>query len=229
VSDPGDVPNDGAGVSSRLTAGLQALSTSGFSAAIPDAVASTHDIVPLPPLSNPSAATSRREPTAEGLAVADRILVAAGVGIQPRRISQQSPDAVALDPATTGLPLDAPDTPTEHSGHTTLVPHSAIVTLPTGETFSMNEGETLTIGRVAAEGVIAVNHVEVSRRHVTLEMRFGQVLATDLGSTNGTMHVSGSRSSQLTAQTPAHLLEGDRLQVGADVPLCVIERIDWQA
>ena len=77
----GESASDEAGMSSRLTAGLRALADSGFAVPAAEVVADRESAErPLPPLTSHTSGTSRREPTAEGLAMADRILVAAGAG-----------------------------------------------------------------------------------------------------------------------------------------------------
>jgi hypothetical protein len=217
-------------LSSDLSEGLRSLAAAGFDEpAEPPALASEIPAVrALPPLVDPSVVHGRRPPNAQGLAVADRILAAAGggSGAGVPALATESPDQRrTLDPVA--VAHEQPESRT--SGQTTLAPYSAVVTLPTGESFRLAEGARLTIGRVRSDGIVAVEHVEVSRRHVAVEVRFGQVIATDLGSTNGTMVVSANQSRPLTPNTPTPLVEGDRLQIGADVPLCVIERIEWHA
>ena len=182
---------------------------------------------PLPLLTGPILEASRRLPSAEGLVIADRILAAVG----HRTVIDPVPaPPVRAQPADHRPVADSTATmPPDQAGDTTVLPRTAIITSPDGNTFVLRDGESLTIGRVPGPGDLAVNHVEVSRLHVRLEMRLGQLLATDLGSTNGTILVSGQSSSELKPQSAAPLLEGDRLVVGADVPLCTVQRIEWQS
>jgi hypothetical protein len=56
-------------------------------------------------------------------------------------------------------------------------------------------------------------------------MRLGQLLATDLGSTNGTSVVSPAGARELDAFVSAPLAEGDRLVVSGDVVLCSVVRV----
>ena len=59
------------------------------------------------------------------------------------------------------------------------------------QTFEIDEGETLTIGR-GKEVDVRIDNIGVSRRQATLEVRNGMHTLTDLESTNGTF-VNGTR------------------------------------
>ena len=89
-----------------------------------------------------------------------------------------------------------------------LVMHSG----PTpGKIFPM-EGDVITIGREAGNGII-INDAEVSRKHTQFVFQGGKYIVTDLGSTNGTF-VNGQR---LTGQ---HVLQpGEVISLGEQINL----------
>jgi pSer/pThr/pTyr-binding forkhead associated (FHA) protein len=89
-----------------------------------------------------------------------------------------------------------------------LVMHSG----PTpGKIFPM-EGDVITIGREAGNGII-INDAEVSRKHTQFVFQGGKYIVTDLGSTNGTF-VNGQR---LTGQ---HILQpGEIISLGEQINL----------
>jgi pSer/pThr/pTyr-binding forkhead associated (FHA) protein len=89
-----------------------------------------------------------------------------------------------------------------------LVMHSG----PTpGKIFPM-EGDVITIGREAGNGII-INDAEVSRKHTQFVFQGGKFIVTDLGSTNGTF-VNGQR---LTGQ---HILQpGEVISLGEQINL----------
>ncbi len=74
------------------------------------------------------------------------------------------------------------------------------------------EGDQLTIGRDASNGV-AINDVEVSRKHTRLSFQGGKYVVEDLGSTNGTF-VNGQRLSG-----PSVLKSGDVVSLGEQIVL----------
>jgi pSer/pThr/pTyr-binding forkhead associated (FHA) protein len=80
-----------------------------------------------------------------------------------------------------------------------------------GVTFPL-EGEQLTIGRDASNGV-AINDAEVSRKHARLSFQGGKYVLEDLGSTNGSF-VNGQRLSG-----PAVLKPGDVVSLGEQIVL----------
>jgi predicted component of type VI protein secretion system len=80
-----------------------------------------------------------------------------------------------------------------------------------GVTFPL-EGDQLTIGRDAANGV-AINDAEVSRKHSRLSFQGGKYVLEDLGSTNGTF-VNGQRLSG-----PVVLKAGDIVSLGEQIVL----------
>jgi len=89
-----------------------------------------------------------------------------------------------------------------------LVMHSG----PTpGKTFPL-EGEVITIGREAGNGIV-INDAEVSRKHAQLTFQGGKYVLTDIGSTNGTF-VNGQR---ITGQ---HVLSpGEVISLGEQINL----------
>jgi pSer/pThr/pTyr-binding forkhead associated (FHA) protein len=89
-----------------------------------------------------------------------------------------------------------------------LIMHSG----PTpGKIFPM-EGDVITIGREAGNGII-INDAEVSRKHTQFVFQGGKYIVTDLGSTNGTF-VNGQR---LTGQ---HVLQpGEIISLGEQINL----------
>lgn len=80
-----------------------------------------------------------------------------------------------------------------------------------GATFPL-EGEQLTIGRDASNGV-AINDAEVSRKHSRLTFQGGKYVLEDLGSTNGTF-VNGQRLAG-----PVVLKAGDVVSLGEQIVL----------
>ncbi|MGK2955004.1 MAG: FHA domain-containing protein [Solirubrobacterales bacterium] len=238
MTEPAGDDKTHSGVQSDLSAGLRKLAASGIEStdsppSQPDAPRSTPGVQshPLPPLSSPTLVADRRPASPDGLVIADRILAAARHRTDPMpaqpSISERDPRTPST--ADTVQPLTTSATSTASTGDTTVLPRTAVITSPDGSTYVLRDGDALTIGRVPGPGDLAVNHVEVSRLHVRLEMRLGQLNATDLGSTNGTILVSGHTTTDLKPQSAATLVEGDRLMVGADVPLCTVDRIEWQS
>ena len=75
-----------------------------------------------------------------------------------------------------------------------------------GEMYKLSKDETV-IGR-GSQADIQVIDEGISRRHTAIRLEGGQVLATDLGSTNGTF-LNGER---ITRQA---LSDGDKIQVGS--------------
>jgi pSer/pThr/pTyr-binding forkhead associated (FHA) protein len=74
------------------------------------------------------------------------------------------------------------------------------------------EGEQLTIGRDASNGV-AINDAEVSRKHARLSFQGTKYVIEDLGSTNGTF-VNGQRLAG-----PVVLKPGDVVSLGEQIVL----------
>lgn len=63
----------------------------------------------------------------------------------------------------------------------------------TGQSFSMQEGQSLSIGRATGRNIIALPSCgSVSSTHCTVGFGGGQIVVTDLGSTNGT-YIGGQR------------------------------------
>jgi hypothetical protein len=77
-----------------------------------------------------------------------------------------------------------------------------------GKIFNLDR-PMLIVGRQAGNEVL-LNDAQVSRRHVQLELRNGQVFISDLGSANGT-NVNGQR---LMPNQPRPLIPGDLVQMG---------------
>src|SRR5262252_3125112 len=101
-----------------------------------------------------------------------------------------------LDPALLGEPA-----PAEEVGHY-LVPISA------GEGKRIQIGETaVTIGR-SPDQTLVILDTSVSRRHARISIVSGEVLAEDLGSTNGTF-VNGVRLN-----APCKVDHGSAIKVG---------------
>lgn len=216
--------NGGAGFHDDLGARLRALAAAGgidpqrevgqSSPATPPTRAS-RSATPLPPLARRATQSgTARELSAAGLAVADRILAAAGfvtATVLPIHHRQRA------SPAGDDVRDAAPSA--------TVRPAQATITSPAGVPYRIGEGEALLIGRGVSAGGYAVNLMEVSRRHVHIEMRHGQVLATDLGSANGTSVVNDSVRN-LTPNAPTPLNVGDDLMVGTDVLLATLTSLD---
>ena len=80
-----------------------------------------------------------------------------------------------------------------------------------GKVFSLTETE-ITVGRDIHAGIV-INVPEVSRRHARLQMRSGEYILEDLGSTNGTF-VNGKRLS-----APYTLRSGDTIKLGEAIKL----------
>ena len=74
------------------------------------------------------------------------------------------------------------------------------------------EAAEITIGRDSAN-IVAINDVEVSRRHARMELRGPTYAIQDLGSTNGTF-VNGQRVSGIQALNP-----GDSVSFGEGIVL----------
>lgn len=69
----------------------------------------------------------------------------------------------------------------------------------------------MTLGRIAGEGIIAIQDPQVSRRHLALRMRDGALFARDLGSTHGTF----LNDATLDRDREVQLEVGDVLRIGA--------------
>jgi len=80
-----------------------------------------------------------------------------------------------------------------------------------GKTFPL-EGEGITIGREAGNGII-INNAEVSRKHAQLSLQGGKYIISDIGSTNGTF-VNGQR---ITGQHV--LVPGEVISLGEQITL----------
>ena len=74
------------------------------------------------------------------------------------------------------------------------------------DTFSVKEGQTVTIGRGKTADV-SLDNVAVSRQHATITLREGVHLLTDMGSVNGTL-VNGRR-----VRGTIRVTETDRIQI----------------
>lgn len=80
-----------------------------------------------------------------------------------------------------------------------------------GKVFTLEASE-ITIGRESTNG-IAINDVEVSRRHARMELRGSSYVIQDLGSTNGTF-VNGQRVLGMQVLNP-----GDSVSLGEGIVL----------
>jgi predicted component of type VI protein secretion system len=84
------------------------------------------------------------------------------------------------------------------------------------------EGPELTIGRESTNS-IAINDVEVSRKHARMEMRGPAYVIQDLGSTNGTF-VNGQRVTGVQVLNP-----GDSISLGEGIVLSYESAFDPNA
>jgi FhaA, N-terminal domain/FHA domain len=123
----------------------------------------------------------------------------------------------AVDPALTGIRGD---------GDRTLVfrkpvpptPRACLrVTTPDGSERTIQvDGTPLTIGRSHDNGLV-LGDARVSRRHGRLQARYGALVYTDLGSTNGT-RVNGIRVDEIVLGAGDRLLLGDTVVVVETLP-----------
>jgi hypothetical protein len=84
------------------------------------------------------------------------------------------------------------------------------------------EGPEITIGRESTN-TIAINDVEVSRKHALMELRGSAYMIQDLGSTNGTF-INGQRVTGPQALNP-----GDSLSLGEGIVLSYESAFDPNA
>lgn len=246
MSDDGSEVVRRPGVLGDLSAGLRALAESGIdpndsAAGSAAALSNARPAPPLPSLSRPLAEVNRRPPSAEGLAVADRILAAAGVVHRSSAsVTPLVPQPEHAAPATPAMPPPSPrpsdatltgyeEPSSRRGGDATVLPSTATVVGPAKEQFRLEEGDALVIGRSPGDGGLAIDNFEVSRRHVRVEMRLGQLLAVDLGSTNGTSVVSGAMVLELKPQVATPLSSGDQLVVNGDVLLCTVTHLEGRS
>lgn len=94
--------------------------------------------------------------------------------------------------------------------------------LTDGRAVTVRSGQSVTIGRVGAAGVIGIDNPEISRRHVTVTMRPEGPVAVDEGSTNGTSVVRDGLWHDLAPGVEMALRVGDRLVVPDDIWLAHI-------
>lgn len=78
-----------------------------------------------------------------------------------------------------------------------------------GGEFPLEEGRDFVVGRGSDLDMVLVEDM-VSRRHATISTKSGQVVITDLGSTNGTF-VNGEKINK------TRLKEGDRILIGTSI------------
>jgi hypothetical protein len=90
-----------------------------------------------------------------------------------------------------------------------------------GKVFPL-EGPEITIGRESTNA-IAINDVEVSRKHARMEMRGPAYVIQDLGSTNGTF-VNGQRVTGVQVLNP-----GDSISLGEGIVLSYESAFDPNA
>ncbi len=79
-----------------------------------------------------------------------------------------------------------------------------------GRTYDLTEGRKVVVGRQSGNDVVVPDE-QVSRKHAEIEERTGNLVVTDLNSSNGTF-VNGTRIS-----SPQTLRPGDTVQVGTTV------------
>ena len=215
---PGFVAGRDGGVADELSARLCALAAAGFTE---DPVAGATDGQPRALALRAFVGREQRVVSPEALTVANRILAAAGVRVgADRTVPEVDNDlTVARAPRNRPAPVDVSTT-------TTVAPFVAIVLGADRTRHEFREGDTLMIGRVPGPGGLAVDHLHISRRQVRLEMRLGSLLATELGSTNGTAVIRNGVARDLERAVAAALQVGDRLVVSGEIVLCTVESLD---
>jgi len=224
-ADAGGVGGDGAGLSAlarQLAAGLA--SATPASSPAPD-VPAVEPAPAAPPAAKPTMAV-RRMPPAEAIAVATRILAPAGhrvaVDAAKGELSQPKPAAVAHTSSTTAAAAEAAGSGAEAADGGSFVVE---VRLADGRTLSLEPGQSLTLGRQPGPGGVAIDNAEISRRHVTVRVAAGGVVAVDEHSTNGTCLVRDGRWIDLEPGVETGVEPGDRLAVPDDIWLAhIVER-----
>lgn len=151
-----------------------------------------------------SAAPALRDPGHDSAVVVDS--AAADPAVNP-----------AVDPALAGVRSD---------GDRTLVfrrpvpppPRACLrVTTPDGSERSIQvDGTPLAIGRARDNGLV-LGDTRVSRHHGRLQARYGALVYTDLGSTNGT-RVNGTRVDEIVLGAGDRILLGDTVVVVETLP-----------
>ncbi len=122
--------------------------------------------------------------------------------------------------SATGQQPDAPFSAAEQDFSKTMVARLDAGTVRTGglsepqlvRTFSFSEKTSLAIGRDAGND-ISLDGLQISNRHAKLSMRGGEVVAEDLGSTNGTF-VNGARISRQA------VMPSDQVHIGTFLLRC---------
>lgn len=193
------------------------------------------------PLHPSGTARPRRLPSESALAVADRLLAAAGAPAA-HTSGVPAPDPPAAAPssdsiATSAVPIvGTPKAPTSwappvaptspasrrDAGPSTddwTIPRAktAVFRGPDGVEHRVSAGESLTIGRAPGDGGVTVDRPEVSRRHARIDFADGLLTVVDLGSTNGTNVVSKGALRAVEARVAVRLGIGDRLVVLDDI------------
>lgn len=229
----GSEPEVSPGIGAEISEGLKLLASSSPEDVADEAVAQLVELsaselrrqrstVPLPPLARQVDRAERRAVSSDADAIAERILVAAGGGSV--RIDLAAPPAPPPSPPAMS---DDPDrTVARQPGDSThtLAPTQATVRAVSGDDYLLAEGDELVVGRSPGVGGLLVDHSEVSRRHVQLQLRLGQLVATDLGSVNGTT-VVGEEVTNLRPTSAHRLSPGDRLVVNGDIELLTVVAI----
>jgi hypothetical protein len=200
--EPGTPAAEGFGLSGLARALRDQLSTDDDAPEIPVVPV---DVVALPdgPTDGaPRTVRSDRTPSAHARSVVARLFTAAG---WPDVAPHQQP--AGADP-----------------GSQAQVALPAILMLPDGRTVEMPVGSRLGFGRDDEEGQVGLGRAEVSRRHLRIDHLPEGLVATDVGSSNGTRLRRGGTSYQLEAGSAVLLESGDQLVVADGVDLCTVAR-----
>lgn len=126
----------------------------------------------------------------------------------------------ALDTTTTGAAV--PDRTVTWSSYAERG-RPAVINAADRTGYTLYDGEALVIGRSPGPGGVVVNSDDVSRAHVRIEVRLGRLLATELGSTNGTTLSRDGAVQDLERNSPTPLRTGDLLSVGGTTVLCTVQ------
>ena len=123
----------------------------------------------------------------------------------------------AVDPSPTGIRGDGTQTlvfrrPVPPAARARL----RVFTPDGGERTLEVDGTSLTIGR-AHDNVLVIDDARVSRHHGQVQARYGALVYTDLGSTNGT-RVNGIRVDEIVLGAGDRLLVGDTVLVVETLP-----------
>lgn len=155
-----------------------------------------------------------------GLLVALMLVIVVSVLLIQRRRQRRLPDEQPLPqtapPAMNTLLHD--DTLASLPASEVAAARVSIVAGAPRQTYVLQSGRALVIGRQSRHGISLRNH-RVSREHARLMLVNGAVQLTDLGSTNGTFVKADKR--RLAPQEIELLAPGDVFWIGPDVQLSV--------